>query len=176
MRYVNRALVIVLAIALAAAGVLAAVEVGLAALARPPLVFPHEQVIEALQGRRWADAPVRGILLGVAVLGLVLLVAQLAPRRTRLLPIADPNPGVAAATTRRSLERALRRAATGADGISGASVTVSPRKVKVRAVTGLRDVTGLHASLVATVDDELDGIGLARRPALSVSLRRKEPR
>ncbi|MCW2611633.1 MAG: hypothetical protein JWM15_2879 [Cryptosporangiaceae bacterium] len=176
MRYVNRVLAVLLGLTLAAAGVLTALEVGLAALTRPPLVFPHERITEVLQRSRWEDAPVRGVLLGIAVLGLVLLVAQLVPRRTRLLPIADPTPGVAVATTRRSLERALRRAATGADGISAASVTASPRRVRIRAVTGLRDVTGVQPGLVAAVDDQLDGIGLARRPTLSVSLRQKDPR
>jgi hypothetical protein len=176
MRYVNRVVMILLALALMAAGVLAAVEVGLAALSRPPLVVQREHVTEVLQRSRWADVPVRGVLLAVAVVGLVLLVAQLVPRRTRLLPITDPTPGVTTATTRRSLERALRRAATGADGIVAASVTASRRRVKVRAVTGLRDVTGLRTGLVAAVTEQLDGIGLARRPALSVSLRRKEPR
>jgi hypothetical protein len=48
--------------------------------------------------------------------------------------------------------------------------------VKVRAVTRLRDVTGVQPGLVSAVDDQLDGIGLARRPTLSVSLRQKEPR
>jgi hypothetical protein len=119
---------------------------------------------------------VRVVLLTVAVVGLALLVAQLVPRRTRLLPIADPTPGVTAATTRRSLERALRRAASSADGIVSASVTANRRRVKVRAVTGLRDLTGIRESLVSAVTEQLDGIGLSRRPALSVSLRQKEPR
>ena len=176
MRYVDRVLVVALTLALAVAGVLTAVEVVLAALARPPLVFPREQVVDAVQGNRWADTPVRGVLLGVAVLGLVLLVGHLVPRRARLLPIADATPGVTVATTRRSLERALRRAATAADGITAASVTARPRRVKVRAVTGLRDLTGVRAGLVSVVDEQLDAIGLARRPALSVSLRQKEPR
>ncbi|HEV7824742.1 MAG TPA: DUF6286 domain-containing protein [Mycobacteriales bacterium] len=176
MRYVNRASVVLLTLALAAGGVLTAIEVGLATLGRPPLLFPREHVADLLRRSQWADAPVAAALLGVAVLGLALLVGQLVPRRTRLLSIADPTPGVTAATTRRSLERALRRAATAADGITAASVTARPRRVKVRAVTGLRDVTGIHANLVAAVDEQLDGIGLARRPALSVSLRQKEPR
>jgi hypothetical protein len=176
MRYVNRVVVALLTLALAVTGVFAAIEVVLAMLSRPPLVLPREQAIDALQHSRWADTPVRGVLLGVAALGLVLLISQLVPRRTRLLPIADPTPGVTAATTRRSVERALRRAATAADGITGASVTARPRRVRVRAVTGLRDVTGIHANLIAAVTDQLDGIGLARRPALSVTLRQKEPR
>jgi hypothetical protein len=176
MRYVNRVVVVLLALALAAAGVLTAIEVGLATLGRPPLLLPREQVTNLLQRSRWADAPVTLVLLGVAVLGLVLLVGQLVPRRTRLLPIADPTPGVTAATTRRSLERALRRAATGADGITAASVTATARRVRVRAVTGLRDTTGVHAGVVTAVNEQLDGIGLARRPALSVSLRQKESR
>jgi hypothetical protein len=176
MRYANRALVIALALALVVGGVLTAIEVSVATLGRPPLLLPREQAISLLQRSRWADAPVVAVLAGVAVLGLALLVAQLVPRRTRLLPIADPTPGVAAATTRRSLERALRRAAAGADGITAASVTATPRRVRVRAVTGLRDTTGVHAGLVAVVNDQLDGIGLTRRPALSVSLRQKDSR
>jgi hypothetical protein len=176
MRYVNRILVVLLALTMAVTGVLAAVEIGLAALGRPPLVLPRAQLTDVLQRSRWTDAQVEGVLLGVAVLGLVLLAGQLVPRRTRLLAIADATPGVTAATTRRSLERALRRAARGADGITAASVTATPRRVKVRAVTALRDVTGIQANLVATVDDQLDGIGLAHRPPVSVSLRQKESR
>jgi hypothetical protein len=175
-RYVNRVLIVVLALVLAGTGAGVAVEIGLAALARPPLVLPYPQLADVLGRSRWADAPVVAVLAGVALLGLVLLAGQLVPRRTRLVPIADPVPGVSTATTRRSLERVLRRAASGADGITTASVRATPRRIRVRAVTRLRDATGLHAGVVAAVGDQLDGIGLARRPAISVSVRQKESR
>jgi hypothetical protein len=91
--------------------------------------------------------------------GLVLLIAELKPARVSRLA-ADPGQagaaGIDTAYTRRGLAAALRSAATGVDGVRGASVKVTRRKITVTATTAAQDsaaARGLRDPVLAAVRD-----------------------
>ena len=76
MHVVNRVLATLLALALLLGGLLAVVEIVLAQLGRPSWLVPHEQWSSWLAEQTFASAVVRAVLVGLAVLGLLLLVGR----------------------------------------------------------------------------------------------------
>ena len=92
MQVLNRVLSTLLALVLLLGGLLAVVEIVLAALGRPHWLVPHEQWSSWLAEQTFASAVVRAILIGLAVLGLLLLMAALRRLgvrecRTALIPV-----------------------------------------------------------------------------------------
>ena len=77
MQVLNRVLSTLLALVLLLGGLLAVVEIVLAALGRPHWLVPHQQWSRWLTEQTFASAVVRAVLVGLAVLGLLLLVAAL---------------------------------------------------------------------------------------------------
>ena len=168
MRILERFLSLVVALALVAGSVLLALEVGYAAAGKPPLLVPWPRLYE-LGDNQWDTALVRLVAAGVLLVGLLLLLIALKPRRAPRLRIASSQPGVDAAITRRSLRTTLLNAATRVDGISGAKAKVSKRKVTVTATSRLgtpdtaRSLTG---QLEAALRARLDSLQLAKTPRL----------
>ncbi len=109
MRLANRLLAVLVALALIALAVLVPVEVVWAAFGKPHWVLPWETWTRTLATNTWQPSWARAVRIGVAVVGLLLLLAELKSRRPGLLPLARLTDDVQAGTTRRSLQQTLRR-------------------------------------------------------------------
>ncbi|MCP2258327.1 hypothetical protein LX15_002021 [Streptoalloteichus tenebrarius] len=169
MRVLLRVLSALLGLAVAAAGALLVVEVAWA-WARPddvPLVVPWPRWRDGLSGVDWADDRVRWLAAGLVALGLVLALLALLARR-RDVRLADPAPEVTAVTSPRSLARVVGHRVRAADGVAGASVTASARRVRVRATSRMLDEDALRPRLGQLVGEVVGGLPLARRPRISV--------
>ncbi|MFU8851238.1 hypothetical protein ACNAW0_09685 [Micromonospora sp. SL1-18] len=119
MRTVNRIATLLLAVALLAGGALVAVGALLAASGHPgPLV---RRWYATLATARWQDAPVRAIAAGVALFGLVVLVAELRRWRPVRMRLAEDDGWH---LHRRSVERRLARAARTVPSVRRARVRV----------------------------------------------------
>ncbi|MBW0118442.1 DUF6286 domain-containing protein [Pseudonocardia abyssalis] len=179
MRVLLRVLAPLLGLALAAVGVLTVIEV-VAAWVRTPatagLLVPWPDWRTSLESLTWADAPVPGIAIGVAVLGLLLLLIGLLARRHDIA-LTSPAPEVAVTTSPRVLARLVGRRVRAADGVAAASVTATGRKVAVGAQAWNDSGSELRSSISSTVDTLLDELPLARRPRVAVTVQqRKGPR
>ncbi|QJY49437.1 DUF6286 domain-containing protein [Pseudonocardia broussonetiae] len=179
MRVLLRVLAPLLGLALAAAGVLLVIEV-VAAWVRTPattgLLVPWPDWRTSLEALTWADVPVPGIAIGVAVVGLLLVLLGLLARRHDIA-LTSPAPEVTVTTTPRVLARLVGRRVRAADGVAAASVTATGRRVSIGAQAWNDAGPELRDSVSSTVDTLLDELPLARRPRVSVTVQqRKGPR
>jgi len=168
-RVLNRIVAAVLALALLVGGLLAAVEIVVAGFDHRPWVLPHDHWYHSARTRSWESAPTRWLLIGLVAAGLLLLLLQVAKRRPTALPLIPAT--VPADLGRRSLERALVRAASRVDGVSSAKVRVDGDQAEVVAATNRRQTAELHPRLSAALDRRVASLGLARPPAVRVKVR-----
>lgn len=173
---VNRVLSVLLALALLVVGVLVVVDVVAAEFdhggARAPI--PYQRPSRWLHGHTWTATPVVIGLAVLALLGLILLIGQLKPRRPGLLALHSEVDHVTVGAPRASLSRAMSRVARTVDGVSDADAELRPRTAHVSATTSLRDTAGLAEQVRATVTAWLDGLQLERTPAVRVSIDQRE--
>ena len=169
MRVFERLLSLLLAVAVVVGSLLLAVEVVWAALGKSPLLIPWQSTYDRGSSDTWDSAPVRIAAVVLLVVGLLLLLAELKPRRTPRLQLTGTDPSFDAAVTRRSLRSALLNAAKQVDGISGAKAKVSKRRAKVTATSRLGSVEtaqSLTGELETALRERLDSLQLARTPRL----------
>lgn len=176
MRMLNRVLAVLFAFALIALGILVPVEVIRAALSKRPWLLPWESLTADLTRNSWQAGPIRAVLIGAALVALLLLTAQLKPRRPGALPLTPSADGVEASTTRRSLQKTLERAASEVDGVSTATARVGRRTAKITARSFLREAGGLRELLTEHVTSRLDSLSLAHPPRLDVRVQQEEGR
>ena len=171
MTVVNRVLATLLALAVLLGGLLAVVEIVLAALGRQPWLVPHPDWTTWLSDQTLGSGIVRAVLIGAVVLGLVLLVLALRRGRPGALPLPSRVESVRTTASRRGIERTLRAAATRPDGVRDARVKARRRTVRVRAATALRDPGDLQSRVTEAVTQRLDELGLSGslRPRVTVS-------
>jgi hypothetical protein len=175
MRTLNRVLAVVIALALATLGVLVVAEIIHAAVnEREPLVLPYERLARFGHDHTWDSGQVITISAVVGALGLLLLLAQLLPRRPGLLTVATDDPMVVAGVERRTLGRAMAAAAGDVDGVSKATARVRGRRAKVIATSHLRDTSGLPERIQDHVQTWTNDLGLVAPPQLRLRLRHKE--
>lgn len=173
MRVVERFLSLLLALAVAVGSLVLALEVAWAVAGRRPLLLDWRPAYTAGRQDSWDSAPVRAVAIGLLVLGLLLLIAELKPRRTPRLRLAGSEAGVDAAITRRSLRGTLLNVAGQVDGISGARARVGRRSVKVQAVSRLgspETAKSLTGELESALRARLDALQLAQPPRLRVQV------
>ncbi|OQO94633.1 hypothetical protein B1813_00520 [Saccharomonospora piscinae] len=179
MRVVNRLLATVLALALAAGGVLVIVEVVAAALDRGPVWWDWQAAVRWTQRTAWEDTVVRVVCAILLAAGLLLLAAELTRprlRRLRVAPRTDDARGepIDTAYTRRGVAEAVRAAVTRVDGVRSARVTVKRRAVKVMATAASRDRTTLGRVADDTSEaakEAVDRLRLRSAPSVSVRTR-----
>lgn len=133
MRPVNRILALLLGLALAAGAVIVAVEASLLLAERPPWIVPRGDWNQDLLDLRWDDDVITVVCIIALVAGLLLLLAQVWPRRARRLPVRTTRPGRTAWILRRGLESHLARIAGQDAEVEGSRVRVSRRRARVRA-------------------------------------------
>lgn len=171
MHVVNRVLATLLALALFLGGLLAIVEIVLAALDRPAWLAPHEQWSSWLAGQTFAEGVVRAVLIGLVVLGLLLLTVALRRGKPGSLRLPGRTEGVRVSASRRGIERSLATAARRADGVRSARAKAGRRAVRVKASTALRSTGDLQQPVTAAVTERLEELGLTGvlRPRVTVS-------
>ncbi|MEU7068596.1 DUF6286 domain-containing protein [Streptomyces narbonensis] len=120
------------------------------------------------------------MIVGAAVsmaLGLCLVVLAVTPGLRRLLPMRQPagtrgTGEVRAGLDRRAVALILRDRAVRVSGVESARVDVGRRKIKARAQAHFRDLDEVRADLDAALGEAVATLGLARRPTLTVHVRR----
>lgn len=176
MHVLNRILATLLALAVFLGGLLAVVEIVLAQLGRPYWLVPHPDWSRWLTEQTFSSGAVRVILVGLAVLGFLLLLAALRRGRPGSLALPSPGENVRVTASRRGIERTVSRAAQRADGVRSVRVRAGRRKVRVTAVSGLRDTGDLRQRVTSAVDERLDELGLSGTVRPQVTVTRKGAR
>lgn len=169
MRVLERFLSLLLALAVVAGAVLLALEVGWAVAGQDPLLVQWRSAYTSGTTSTWDSTPARIIAVALIAVGLLLLLAELKPRRAPRLTMVGTDPTIDAAITRRSLRSTLLNGAKQVDGISGAKAKVSKRKATVTAVSRLGSADtarGLTGELEAALQTRLDALQLAKTPRL----------
>ncbi|MFD0688343.1 DUF6286 domain-containing protein [Actinomadura fibrosa] len=160
------------AVLITAAGMLAAIEVITAWLDRPARIVPYGRIADWAEDTAWKDAPALAIAGALTLLGLLFLLAGLLPGRTRVVPLHGDDPDLTMGVTRRGFKAAIASAAEGASGVSGVRrVRLRRRRVKVVALTPVREHGDLGERVTAAVGDLLDRI--QPLPARKVAVRVK---
>jgi Family of unknown function (DUF6286) len=171
MRLVNRPLAFILAAALIAASVVIIAEVIGFAAHRSPLLVHWSTWYHWARETRWDALVVRVWSAILIVVGALVLILELKPRRVTRLPLRSGDNATDAAVTRRGLAGMLRAAATGVDGISSATVKVRRRRANVTAVSAARGrpaATTLTEPVTQTLRRQLDSLDLRHPPRLKV--------
>ncbi|MCA0144004.1 DUF6286 domain-containing protein [Blastococcus sp. LR1] len=171
MSIVNRVIATVLALALLLGGLLAVVEIVLAALGRPYSLVPHPMWSTWLGEQSFTDGVVRAVLIGLIIIGLLLLVVALRRGKPGSLTLPGRTDGVRVTASRRGIERSLSTAARRADGVKSASAKAGRRIVRVKAATAMRSPQELQQPVTAAVTERLGELGLSDvlRPRVTVS-------
>src|SRR3954451_19587762 len=171
MRAFNRILCVLLAIAIAAAGVLTVIEVIAAAAGKDPVFVKWHGLVTNLTDNEWKTAGPRVAGIILIVVGLLLLLFALRRGKPSTIALTTQVPDLDLTTTRRSLQRSLGTSATAVDGITDASVRVTRRKVTVSA-RGAGGVGKDEATsrLTRTMQQRLDRLSLADARRLKVSV------
>ncbi|GAA1918170.1 DUF6286 domain-containing protein [Streptomyces sodiiphilus] len=127
---------------------------------------------DELATRSLDDPWVVAAAVAAVLLGLWLLVLALTPGLRGLLPMRREKPDLRAGLERRAVAVILRDRALEVSGVQSARVAVSRRRIRVRAQAHFRDLDDVRADLDAVLADGIGELGLARRPALAVHVRR----
>ncbi|GGX75537.1 DUF6286 domain-containing protein [Streptomyces fructofermentans] len=107
-----------------------------------------------------------------AALGLWLLVLATTPGLRGLLPMRRAHADVRAGLDRDAAAMVLRDRAMEVSGVQAARVRMKRRKVDVRALSHFRELDDVRADLDLALADGIRGLGLTRRPSLSVRVAR----
>jgi len=118
-------------------------------------------------GVTWTDDRVRPIALATAVAGLLLLLIALTARR-RFVRLHDPADGVVVTTTPTALARVVGNRVRAEEGVAGASVTASRRRIRVRATSRLHDEAALRPRLLDVAGRTVKALPLPSPPKVSV--------
>ncbi|MEV4467647.1 DUF6286 domain-containing protein [Micromonospora echinofusca] len=177
MRVLNRLLALLLAVAVVFAATVGVIEVIAQRAHHHPVLLDWPGVHHWAARTSWGAAPVLLLSIGLVIIGLLLLIAQLKPRRRTRLPIAAANPATDAAITRGGLAHNLRRTVTGIDGVGHAHVTVRRHHARVSATT--RNATDsdrdkLRTTLTDAAQRQIAALHLNHPPTLSVRVTTRE--
>lgn len=169
MRVIERFLSLLLALALVVGSVLLALEVGWAVAGRAPLLVKWKSAYTSGGSNAWDTAPARILAVIAIIVGVLVLLAELKPRRAPRLKMTSTDPNIDAAITRRSLRATLLSGAKSVDGVSDAKVKVNKRKATVKAVSRLGSAgtaRELTSELETALRGRLDALQLAKTPKL----------
>lgn len=170
----NRVLSTVLAIALVALGLLLAVEAVLALLDLGPWLLFDSPPARFVTDHPWASAPMRLTLVGLGLVGLVLLAAELRRRQPAVLDLGSTARNVRLSATRGSLKRLIETTAEAEEGVDGATAVVTRRGANVTVRTHLREAAGLQDRVRQAIDGRLEAVQLAKPLPTNVRIEQDE--
>jgi regulation of enolase protein 1 (concanavalin A-like superfamily) len=174
MRLANRVMAALLSLAVACAGVLLIIEVIAARTGHRTVVVNWRAAYDWAGRTAWISDSIRVTAAILIAAGLVLLIAELKPRRRSRLGVDPLKAGatdIDTAYTRRGVAVAIRSAVTGVDGVREASVKVTRRKIKIGATAAAREeaaARNLREPVMAAARQRLAALALRRPSALSV--------
>jgi hypothetical protein len=170
MRAFNRLLCLLLALVIAAAGVLAVLEIIAATTDHDPVVVKWHGFVNDLATNEWKTAGPRVAGIVLILVGLLLLFFALRRGKPANIALTTAAPETDLTTTRRSLQRSLSNAAASVDGVAEAKAKVKRRKVVVKGRAGTSDRTDAQSRLTNELQERLDGLSLAEPLRLKVKL------
>ena len=168
MRAFNRVLSAFLAAVLIVAGVLAILEICRAALGQPPAVVQWPKLLPKLRSNSYDDAGPILVCVGLAVVGLLILISGLKRGRPYALPAGSTAPGVRTEINRRSLERGIRAAVSATERVESGRVALRRRTAVIVARANTPAIEGLDADIRQRVETLLASIRLVDPPRLKI--------
>lgn len=138
---------------------------------RPGMAW-RRTLTHELATRRLDDVLVMAGAAVAAALGLWLLALALTAGKRSLLTMRPDTPQVRAGLERSAAALVLRDRAMEVPGVQAARVKVRRRKVRAHAQAHFRDLAEVRSDLDGALRDGIEQLGLARRPGLSVHVRR----
>ncbi len=176
MKLVNRFLALLVALGLVAVAIILSMEVVAYRLGGGPLTVNWPATYRWAQHTGWNDSAVRLVCALLCLVGLLLVLAQVIPRRPRRLATDGGDSMIDAAYTRRGVARAIAGVVTDVGGIDKTRVKVRRRRVRVRATSFAREPTvasGLRNAVTDAAQARLDALRLRRPPRLAVRVTAK---
>jgi hypothetical protein len=170
MRAVNRIVSLLLAAAIAVAGVLTVVEIIAATTDNDPVIVKWHGAVNALATNSWAAAGPRVAAIVLMIVGVILLFLALRRGKPATVALSSGTDQVDMTTTRRSLQRSLSVFASSVDGIADAKAKVKRRKIVVAARSNGPDRETTRAELTKQLQKRLDSLSLADARRLKVKV------
>jgi hypothetical protein len=162
---------------LTAAGGSTVVQVFSSRLGHPVL---RPEMTRRLHTLTWNDPAPMAAGGGLALVGLLLVLAAVLPGRTRTAPLAGDDPRFVTGLSRSSLRAALQATVTDVPGVDAATVRLRGRlrpRAEIRAVGGFRDPGDLGEQVADAVRDRLADLDPVRVPEIAVHVaERKDSR
>jgi hypothetical protein len=165
---------VIVALVLAAASIVIAIEAITRLFNQPLGLLPVEALGDLGRETQWNDPLTVTVAIVAVLLGVVLLVLALTPGRVRARPLRSVRPGVAVAVAPGDLERLAAQAAETVAGVDHASARAGNGRVSVRADSPLHDPGNLDEQVQQAVSERLDQLGLLDEPQVRVSVRHRE--
>ncbi len=170
-RTVDRLLAVVLGLAGLAGGLLVTAEVVAGLLDRPPLLLPVRSATAELTARSWSDTLVLVVAGAALAVGVLLLVAELTPRRRTELVLQPRDARVTCTVSTGSVGHLLEHAASGVPGVRAASARVRRRRARLDVSVPIRDrgeAGRMNERAAAAATGALTGLRLRSAPRLQV--------
>ena len=171
MRFVNRLFGAIVALALVVVGVLVLIEVVAASFNAGTVVVRWRVALRWARHITWDASVVQSICVVLAIVGLILVVLELKPRRRRRFPVDSQLTD--AAFTRRGVKSAVQSAVGEVDGVSNTAVTVGRRRIRIRATASAdsRDIAeSLDASVRSAAQARVESLELDTPPRIVTRL------
>ncbi|WP_017570096.1 DUF6286 domain-containing protein [Nocardiopsis halotolerans] len=154
--------------------VVAAAEV-ISALAGSPLrLFPVGAASGYATTTTWSMPSVQIASAVLALIGLALIVAALAPGRGRWTALRTDDPALVVGLTRPALRRAVAAAAEEVSGVDVVHVTMRGNRIRVHVRTGMRESAGMPAEVTAAVERRLEELAPLRSMRIATHVRYAE--
>ncbi|MFC0546200.1 DUF6286 domain-containing protein [Kutzneria chonburiensis] len=158
------------ALALLAVCVIVAVSAAQTLAGQQPWVS-YASVTDTLRSLRWEDRAMAIAGGAAGVVGAILVLVALLPGGLVVSPLDGDDGGIVAGAERHSLRMTLRAVASAVDGVSGAKVALSRRRVVAVVRTERTNPAGLEQGVRDALDRRLDQITPLPRPAVAVRVR-----
>jgi hypothetical protein len=167
-RAFNRVLSAFLAAVLVVAGVLTILEICRAALSQPPAVVQWPKLLPKLRNNSYNDVGPILVCVGLAVVGLLILISGIKRGKPYALPAGSTAPGIRTEIHRRSLQRAMQAAVAATDRVERGEVTLRRRSARITARASTQSTEGLEADIRQRVEALLNSIALVEPPRLRI--------
>lgn len=177
MAVVNRIVLLLLLLALVAVAVVAAVELVLVGIDQPALLLRPGEAEDVVSRATWDDPTVRIATAVAGLVGLLLVAAQVKPRRPDTVETEPITEGRHIVLDRRGMEAEIERRVVADHDVEAAHVRWRRFRLRIRCdLFADADRRPVAKRVKSAVEDELDRQGVRRRPRVRVRTRRSEAR